>query len=163
MPALNDATWTNPTPEEARVEATRIFTELAAESSPLSAVEKARAVNFLGVICFHLADYDCATRYFEAAADASHKVGQRRDELQTLQNLAVTANDLGNYASAARYFDRVVPTDGPGTPTRARTRSTCRTPAWPTPTSATRRKPSRFSCRLWTRRVKQSRPSTWGA
>jgi CHAT domain-containing protein len=109
MPALTDASWTNPTPEEARVEATRIFTELAAESSPLSAVEKARAVNFLGVICFHLADYDCATRYFEAAADASHKVGQRRDELQTLQNLAVTANDLGNYASAARYFDRVVP------------------------------------------------------
>ncbi len=109
MPALNDATWTNPTPQEAKVEATRIFTELAAESSPLTPVEKARAVNVLGVICFHLADYDCATRYFEAAADASRAVGHRRDELQTLQNLAVTANDLGNYANAVRYFDRVVP------------------------------------------------------
>lgn len=109
LPALTDASWTNPTPAEARVEATRIFTELAAESSPLSAVEKVRAVNFLGVICFHLADYDCASHYFEAAADASHKLGHRRDELQPLQNLAVTANDLGNYSKAVRYFDRVIP------------------------------------------------------
>ncbi|MEO8018987.1 MAG: CHAT domain-containing protein [Pseudomonadota bacterium] len=106
---VNDATSKNPTPAEAKIESEKTFTELAAASSPLSAVEKARAVKFLGVLCFQLADYACATRYFEAAADASHKVGHRSDELSTLHNLAVTATDLGNYATAARYFDRVLP------------------------------------------------------
>jgi tetratricopeptide (TPR) repeat protein len=106
---LNDATWTNPTPAEAQAESGRIFTELSAENSPLSPLEKARAVNFLGAICFQLGDYTCATRHFVAAVDAVHKIGHRREELIILHNLGVTELDLGNYASSVKYFDRVIP------------------------------------------------------
>ena len=105
---LNDATWTNPTPEEAKAESWKVFTELATESSPLSALEKARARKFLGVICFQLGDFDCATREYEAAAAAARKVGHRREEISIVHNLGVTAGDLGNFASAVRYYDRVV-------------------------------------------------------
>jgi CHAT domain-containing protein len=106
---LNDATQTNPTPAEAKTEAEKIFTESAAASSPLSPLEKSRSVKYLGVICHQLADYDCASRYYEAAADAVHKIGHRREELSIWHNLGVLALDLGNYASAVRYFDRVMP------------------------------------------------------
>jgi tetratricopeptide (TPR) repeat protein len=106
---MNDGTSKNPTPEEAKVHARKIFTDMAAESSALGQVEKARAVYFLGVNCFELADYACATRHFAAAADLSHAAGHRSDELNTLHNLAVTEMDLGNFANSVRYFDRVVP------------------------------------------------------
>jgi tetratricopeptide (TPR) repeat protein len=105
---ITDAKWTDPTPEEAKAQAIKVFTELTTDPA-LSEVERARAINFLGVICFQVADYACATRHFEAAADASHKAGHRRDELTTLHNLGVTALDLGNYAESVRYFDRVIP------------------------------------------------------
>jgi tetratricopeptide (TPR) repeat protein len=103
---VNDGTWKNPTPEQAKAEAIRIFTDLSAESSPLSTAGKARAINFLGAICYEVADYACATRYFEAAVEASRKAGQRLDAVRTLQNLGVTANELGNYASSVRYFEQ---------------------------------------------------------
>ena len=106
---LNDATSTNPTPAEAKAESEKIFNELGAESSPLSALEKTRAVAGLGVVCYYVSDYDCATRYMEAAAEAVHKIGHRREEVNLLNNLGVIALDLGNYASSASYFDRLLP------------------------------------------------------
>ena len=105
---LADASWTNPTPEEAKVESQRIFTDLGGESSPLSALEKARAIKFLGVICIQVGDFECATRNFEAAAALVHKIGHRREEALLLHNLGVTAGDLGDFARAVRYYDRVV-------------------------------------------------------
>ena len=106
---INEAGSTNPTPEEARAEATRIFTELAKASSPLTVEEKARAVKFLGVICYQSGDFPCANRYFDQAANLAHKAGDLRNEMSAIHNIAATANELGNYAEAVRYFDRVIP------------------------------------------------------
>jgi CHAT domain-containing protein/tetratricopeptide (TPR) repeat protein len=106
---LNDATSTNPTPAEAKVEAEKISNELTAQPAPFSALERARAIETLGVVCFQLADYDCATRYFESAADAVRKIGHHPEEIILLHNLGVIALDLGNYASAVSYFDRFLP------------------------------------------------------
>jgi CHAT domain-containing protein len=106
---MNDATLTNPTPAEARAESEKLSNELLAESSPLSALEKARVIGNLGVICFQLADYDCSTRHFEAAAAAVRKIGHRPEEIILMHNLAVTALDLGNYAKSVAYFDSFLP------------------------------------------------------
>jgi CHAT domain-containing protein/Tfp pilus assembly protein PilF len=106
---LSDATFTDPTPAQAKAEAEKIFNELGAESSPLSALEKSRAVAGLGVVCYYESDYACATRYMEAAAEAVHKIGHRRDEVVVLNDLGVIAIDLGNAASAVSYFDRLLP------------------------------------------------------
>jgi CHAT domain-containing protein len=106
---MNDATQTNPTPAEARAEAEKISNDLRAASSPLSALEKARAIGNLGVICFQLADYDCSTRHFEASAEAVRKIGHRPEEIILMHNLAVIALDLGNYAKSVAYFDSFLP------------------------------------------------------
>jgi CHAT domain-containing protein len=106
---LEDPTFTNPTPAEARAESKKLFDELGAELSPLSALEKARAVAGLGVLCFQASDYDCATRHMEASAKAVHEIGHRREEINLLNNLGVIAIELGNNASAVSYFERLLP------------------------------------------------------
>jgi CHAT domain-containing protein len=106
---MEDTTFTNPTPAEAKAESEKIYNESSAESSPLSALEKARAVAGLGALCFQLSDYDCSTRHMEAAAEAVHKIGHRREEINLLNNLGVIAIELGNYASAVSYFERLLP------------------------------------------------------
>jgi CHAT domain-containing protein len=102
-----DAKATDPTAEQAAREAQNILKELAREPA-LSAVQRARAVNFLGIRGFNLGQWREAEPYFREALEAFRRLGDRQGQQIALNNLAAVANELGNFKVAAQYFDELV-------------------------------------------------------
>jgi tetratricopeptide (TPR) repeat protein len=104
-----DRNAVNPSAEEAERQAQDMLVALTRDPA-LSAVQRARAVNFLGVRALDSNQWlEAGKRYREALA-AFQKLGDRQGERMALNNLGVLAAEVGDFRTATRYFDRVVPT-----------------------------------------------------
>jgi tetratricopeptide (TPR) repeat protein len=103
-----DGTAKNPSADEAAREATRLLTKLRDEPT-LSAFERARCVGYLAANEFNIYQWNEAETSFLAALSMYDDVGYRHGRRQILTNLGVLAAEVGDYATATRYFDRLMP------------------------------------------------------
>src|SRR5690349_21812621 len=102
-----DTSAVNPSAEEADRLARDLFTELATDPA-LSAVQRARAVNFLGSHASTTNQWIEAEKRFREALRSFEQLGDRRDQLMVLNNLGVLYAELGDFQAATAYFDRIV-------------------------------------------------------
>ena len=103
-----DAKSINPTAKEADHEAAILLGGLATDPA-LSALQRARAVNFLGVRAFNTDRSREAQRWFGQALDAFRALGDRQGRQMALANLGALAAQDGDFQIATRYFDELVP------------------------------------------------------
>jgi len=103
-----DQSSKGPTADEAYREAMQAFSALSKDPS-LSARERGRAINELGVLAYNRYDWPAARRYWLAALEAQRASGSRAERTRALNNLAVVAADEGDYPRATRYFDELMP------------------------------------------------------
>jgi CHAT domain-containing protein len=97
----------DPTAEEADREARTLLKELTADPA-LSALQRVRAVNFLGYHAMGQGEWVEAGNYFRQALAGFRELGNRQGQQMTLNNLGVLAGDLGDFQVATQYFDQVV-------------------------------------------------------
>jgi CHAT domain-containing protein len=107
MEISHDTKAENPGPEEAAREARKILTELTRETAT-SALERATAVNNLGVLAFYNYDLPEARARFLEAIKAYRAIGDQYQTLKTLGNLGSLAVEEGDYRGATRYYDQVI-------------------------------------------------------
>ncbi len=104
---VNDKAAKEPTAGEAALQAKRILIALSTESAS-SALERARAVNHLGVLAFHVYDLAEARGRFLEVIPAFEAIGNHQGRLTANGNLAALANLEGDYRAAIRYYDQVI-------------------------------------------------------
>lgn len=107
MERSHDTKAVNPGPEEAGREAKRILTALSQEPAS-SALERATAVNNLGVLAFYEYDLVEARARFLEAIPAYEAIGNQDEKLKTLANLGSIAVEDGDFRSATLYYDQVI-------------------------------------------------------
>jgi tetratricopeptide (TPR) repeat protein len=103
----HDKAAKDPSAEEAALRAKQTLIALSNETA-LSPFERARVVNYLGVLAFNVYDLPEARARFLAAISAYEALGNRQDRLTALGNLGALANEEGDYRGAVQYFDQVV-------------------------------------------------------
>lgn len=94
----------NPTPEEARAEALRLYSELLAEDSPLDVIGRGRVLNFRGLMELDVQEWRSAEDSFHAALREYDSVEFNSGRLQILRNLAVLEDSRGEYATASQRY-----------------------------------------------------------
>ena len=94
----------NPTSDEARVEALRIYSELIADGSPLDAVGRGRVLNFRGLMEIDVQEWRSAEESFHAAMRLYDSAGFNSGRLQVFRNLAFLEDSRGNYAGATQRY-----------------------------------------------------------
>ena len=102
-----DRSATAPTAAEAVSEVEAMLPQLARDPG-LSALERAHALNFLGIFDFNLGRFDEADEHYRAALEAFEALGNRRGKIYANSNLGVTAAEIGDFQVATKYFERVV-------------------------------------------------------
>ena len=103
----NDEAARNPSADEAAVESRRILTALSIEPA-VSALERARAGNYLGVLDFHLYNLPAARIQFQKIIPAFEAIGYGQGRLQAVGNLGAIAFEMGDFRAATQYFDQLV-------------------------------------------------------
>lgn len=99
----------NPTAEEAERQAHDMLVALASDPA-LSAVQRARALNFQGVRALDGNQWLVAGQRYREALAAFQKLGDRQGQRMALNNLGVLAAEVGDFQAATQYFDKLVPT-----------------------------------------------------
>ena len=102
-----DKTAKNPSAEEAALLAKQELIELSTEPA-LSALERARVVNFLGVLAFNIYDLPESQARFQLAIPAFEALGHHQGRLLALANLGALAVEAGDYRTAVQYYDQVI-------------------------------------------------------
>jgi tetratricopeptide (TPR) repeat protein len=97
-----------PSAEDAAQEARRIFEELSAPTSAMSAIERAWATVNLFLLEYQLEDWNQGRKAAMRALAEMRAVGHLRGELVALGNLGTIAAEAGNYQEAVRYHDQVM-------------------------------------------------------
>ena len=104
---VTDETAKNPSAAEAARDSRRILTGISSEPA-LSPLERARAVNYLGVLEYHLYELPASRAYFEATIPAYEAIGYRQGRLQAIGNLGALAYETGDFRTATQYYDQVI-------------------------------------------------------
>ncbi|HEU5134660.1 MAG TPA: CHAT domain-containing protein [Steroidobacteraceae bacterium] len=102
-----DQSATDPGADEAARRAKQMLVALSTEPA-ISALERARAVNFLGVLAYHVYDLPEARARFLSVIPAFEALGHHQGRLMVLGNLGAIAVDDGDYRGATRYYDQVI-------------------------------------------------------
>jgi tetratricopeptide (TPR) repeat protein len=102
-----DTSSVNPSPEEADRQAVDLLTALSTDPA-LSAVQRTRALNYLGVHAMGVGRWADADRHYQAALPAFRQLGDWQGQQMVLNNLGVLAAELGDFQLATRYFDQLV-------------------------------------------------------
>ena len=68
------------------------------------AVGRSKALNGLGVLCYHMSRYERALDYYTQSLDEARRHGLRSRETTTLNNIGEVCAELGNYKEALDYF-----------------------------------------------------------
>jgi CHAT domain-containing protein len=97
----------DPSAEEAAQRAKQMLNALSTERS-LNDLERARAVNFLGVLAYNVYDAPEARARFLQAMQAFEAIGNMQGRLMVLGNLGAMAVEAGDYDLATRYSDQVL-------------------------------------------------------
>ena len=103
----HDKAARDPGPEEAAQRAKRLMIDISHEPS-MSALERAYALNYLGVLAFHVYDLVEARARWLEAIKAFEAVGHHTERLRVLGNLGAIAIEEGDYREATRYYDLVL-------------------------------------------------------
>jgi len=102
-----DETAKNPSAAEAARDSRQILLALSDEPT-MSALERARAAHYLGVLEYHLYNLPAAWTQWQPVISAYEALGFRQGRLQILGNLGVIAYELGDFRAAAKYHDQVI-------------------------------------------------------
>lgn len=103
----NDMAATDPTAAEATLRAKKILVALSKEPSS-SPLERARAVNYLGVLAYHVYDLAESRARFLEVIPAFEAIGNHQGRLTAKGNLGALATLEGDYRAASRYFDSII-------------------------------------------------------
>jgi CHAT domain-containing protein len=101
-----DSSQKDPTADEARLEATRIYIELEKEPA-YSLRERAKATNSLGRHIAAGGDWLAAREHFTRALAQFRAIGDLDGKRYGLSNLGGTSMELGDLQEAARIFDEL--------------------------------------------------------
>ncbi len=102
-----DKTAKDPSAEDAALQAKQMLIALSTQPA-LSALERARVVNFLGVLAFNVYDLPEARARFQAAIPAFEALGHHQGRLLALANLGALAVETGDYRTATLYYEQVI-------------------------------------------------------
>ncbi|HUQ10970.1 MAG TPA: CHAT domain-containing tetratricopeptide repeat protein, partial [Steroidobacteraceae bacterium] len=104
-----DSQAVDPTPEEAVALARQKLDRLSADGSPLTPIERARALAARGDIELDQMHTDDATRLYEQARDQFKAAGFPAGERVMRFKLPMVRNELGRFTEAASDFDPLLP------------------------------------------------------
>ena len=103
-----DRASVNPTSEEATAAARRSLAELSSSESIFGPIERARAIDALGLIDINESRLDEAQKRYEEARELYHAAGHEAGEFEMTANLALVLAESGRRTEASKSYEPVI-------------------------------------------------------